>query len=333
MPKLKPRRSARFIAGVDIGGTNVRAGILDRRARILCDARRPALADKGMPKTLGQVIAALREAMRKQRITARDLCGIGMGVPGLHDSSRGVCRFSPNFAGGCRNVEVTRPVEEALGVATFMLNDVKTATLGEHRFGAGRGARHMVMITLGTGIGGGVISDGELRLGSTEGFSEVGHMVIDVFGPKCGCGNHGCWESLAGRDAIIECAVMKLQTGRESLLGERTEHDIGRVTPALIAECAEAGDGMCLEVMGEIGHYVGVGLTNLITLYNPEVVVVGGGIAQAGELLLGPARRTVQARAMMVPASTARIVPAELGDDAGIVGAAVLVMRQMERAA
>jgi len=333
MAKLKPRRSARFIAGVDIGGTNVRAGILDRQARILCDARRPALADKGMPKTLEQVIAALREAMKRQGIVARDLCGIGMGVPGLHDSSRGICRFSPNFAGGCRNVEVTRPVEAALGVATYMLNDVKTATLGEHRFGAGRGTRHMVMITLGTGIGGGVISDGELRLGSTEGFSEVGHMVIDVFGPKCGCGNHGCWESLAGRDAIIECAVMKLQTGRESLLGERTEHDIGRITPALIAECAEAGDQMCLEVMGEIGHYVGVGLTNLITLYNPEVLVVGGGIAQAGELLLGPAKRTVAARAMMVPASTARIVPAELGDDAGIVGAAVLVMRQMERAA
>jgi len=332
MAKPRPNPAAPYFAGVDIGGTNVRAGILDRQAKILCDARRPALADQGMPRTLEQVVEALREAMNNQGIAAKDLVGVGMGVPGLHDSSRGICRFSPNFADHARNVEVTRPVEEALGVATFMLNDVKTATLGEHRYGAGKGAQHMVMITLGTGIGGGVISDGELRLGATEGFSEVGHMVIDVNGPKCGCGNHGCWEALAGRDAIIERAIVKLQGGRASLLGERIEYDLSRVTPALIADCARAGDHLCLEVMDETGHYIGVGLTNLITLYNPQVVVVGGGIAQAGELLLAPARRVVAARALMVPASTARIVPAELGDDAGIVGAAVLVMRQMERA-
>jgi len=329
--RLKPNPDARYIGGVDIGGTNVRAGILDQRAHILCDVRRPALADQGMPKTIEQVIAALQAAMAKHRISPQDLAGIGMGVPGRHDSARGICRFSPNFAGQARNVAVTRPVEDALGVATFMLNDVKTATLGEHRFGAGKGAQHMVMITLGTGIGGGVISDGELRLGSSEGFSEVGHMVIETRGPRCGCGNHGCWEALAGRDAIIERAVVKLQSGRKSILGERAKYDIARITPALIAQCARARDPMCREVMDEIGHYVGVGLTNLITLYNPQVVVIGGGIAQAGELLLAPARRVVAARARMVPASTARIVPAKLGDDAGIVGAAVLVLRQLER--
>lgn len=330
--KLKPNPDAPYIAGVDIGGTNVRAGILDREARILCDARRPALAEQGMPQTLQQVVEALREAMQKQGVTAADLVGIGMGVPGLHDSERGICRFSPNFK-DCHDVPVVPPIEKAMGVATFMLNDVKTATLGEHRFGAGKGARHMVMITLGTGIGGGVISDGELRLGSTEGFSEVGHMVIEVNGPKCGCGNHGCWEALAGRNAIIDRAVVKLQAGRESLLGERIEYDVNRVTPALIADCARDGDGLCREVLDETAHYIGVGLTNLITLYNPQVLVVGGGIAQAGEFLLGPAKRVVAARAMMVPAHTARIVPAELGDDAGIVGAAVLVMRRLERPA
>jgi glucokinase len=330
--KLKLNPDARYIGGVDIGGTNVRAGILDRQAHILRDVRRPALAEQGMPKTMEQVIAALQEAMTRHRISPKDLAGIGMGVPGRHDSARGICLFSPNFAGQARKVAVTRPVQEALGVATFMLNDVKTATLGEHRFGAGKGAQHMVMITLGTGIGGGVISDGELRLGSSEGFSEVGHMVIETRGPKCGCGNHGCWEALAGRDAIIERAVVKLQSGRKSILGERTRCDFDLVKPALIAQCARAGDALCLEVMEETGHYIGVGLTNLITLYNPQVLVIGGGIAQAGELLLAPARRVVAARARMVPASTARIVSAKLGDDAGIVGAAVLVLRQLERA-
>ena len=330
MPKLKPNPDAPYIAGVDIGGTNVRAGILDREAHILRDARRPALAEAGMPKTIEQVADALREAMSDHGITPKDLAGIGMGVPGRHDSERGICLYSPNFA-NAYDVPVIAPIEKEFGVATYMLNDVKTATLGEHRFGAGRGARHMVMITLGTGIGGGVISDGELRLGSTEGFSEVGHMVIDVDGPECGCGDHGCWEALAGRDAIIERAAIKLQSGRRSRLAERVEFDVARITPALIAECANAGDELCLEVMAEIGHYVGVGLTNLIQLYNPEVLVVGGGIAQAGDVLLGVARRVVAARARMVPAGTARIVPAELGDDAGVVGASVLVMRRLER--
>jgi glucokinase len=330
MAKPKPNPKAKYIAGVDLGGTNVRVGILDKRAHILCEARRPTLADQGMPKALEQVVDALREALDKQGITPKELVGIGMGVPGLHDSARGICRFSPNFA-DAHNVPVTHPVEKAMGVATFMLNDVKTATLGEHRFGAGKGARHVVMITLGTGIGGGVISDGELRLGSTEGFSEVGHMVIEVHGRKCSCGNHGCWEALAGRDAIIERAVVKLQSGRDSLLGKRTGHDIRKVTPALITQCARNGDGLCRDVLAETGHYVGVGLTNLITLYNPQVLIIGGGIAQAGELLLGPAKRAVAARAMMVPAATARIVRAKLGDDAGIVGAAVLVMRHVER--
>jgi len=329
-PRLNP--AASYFAGVDVGGTNVRAAILDRQAKILCDVRRPALADEGMSRTVEQAIATLREAMSKQGIAPEDLIGIGMGVPGFHDSARGICRFAPNFAGKARNIEVTRPVEEALGVAAFMLNDGATAALGEHRYGAGKGTQHMVMITLGTGIGGGVISDGDVRLGAREGFAEVGHMVIEPDGPRCGCGNHGCWEALAGRDAIIDRAVVKLQAGRASLLGERTEYDLSRVTPALIAEYAREGDDLCLEVMEETGFYIGLGLTNLVTLYDPEVVVIGGGIAQAGGLLLAPARRVVAARAQMVPAAGARIVPAELGDDAGMVGAAVLVMRRMERA-
>ena len=332
MSKPAPNPDAPYIAGVDVGGTNVRAAILDREAHILAEARRPALAEQGMAKTLEQVADALRKAMDHHGITANELVGIGMGVPGRHDSPRGVCIYSPNFA-NAYHVEVTPPIEKEFGVAAYMLNDVKTATLGEHRFGAGRGARHMVMITLGTGIGGGVISDGELRLGATEGFSEVGHMVIDVEGPECGCGDHGCWEALAGRDAIIERAAVKLQSGRESTLAARIEFDVARITPALIAECAAEGDDLCREVLAEIGHYVGVGLTNLIQLYNPEVLVIGGGIARAGEALLGPARRAVAARARMVPAATARIVTAELGDDAGVVGASVLVLRRVERGA
>jgi len=329
MERIAPNPKGRWIVGVDIGGTNVRAGLLDREGHVLADARAEARAMEGPAATLEQVAHVVSEAMEKGGARAEEVAGIGMGVAGRHDSAKGVCIFSPNFAGWV-NVEITPAIERRFGLATYMLNDVKTATLGEHRFGAGRGKRHVVMITLGTGIGGGVISDGEIRLGSSEGFSEVGHHIVDMNGPECTCGSRGCWEAMAGRDAIIRRAVWKLQDGRPSLIAERSGCDLSQITPALIAQAAGEGDAVAREVLDETGTIVGVGLSNLIQLYNPEVVIVGGGIAAAGDLLLEPARQVVRTRAKMVPAETAEIVPAQLGDDAGIVGGSVLVLLHLE---
>jgi len=326
---LKPNPSAHYIVGVDIGGTNIVVGLVDREGKIVARSRRPALALDGPPATLGMVKEGIREVLDQAGVSINQVAGIGMGVPGLHRSAEGICLFSPNFS-GWTNVDVVGPIRDEFGVATYMLNDVKTATLGEHRFGAGRGYEHMVMITLGTGIGGGVISDGQLRLGSSEGFSEVGHMVIEVEGPLCTCGNRGCWEALAGRDAIIRRMILALATGRQSSLAEAIGYDQGRITPALIAEHAGRGDAVASEVWAETMTYVGVGVVNLVTLYNPQVFVIGGGIAQAGRILFEPVQRVVNARAHMVPASSVRIVPAALGDDAAVVGGACLVLAHME---
>jgi glucokinase len=255
---------------------------------------------------------------------------IGVGAAGSHKSSEGICVFSPNFAES-RGVPILPPINAALGLPSFMLNDVAVQTLGEHTFGAGRGYDHVVMITLGTGIGGGAVIDGELRVGPTEGFAEVGHMIIEPDGPWCGCGNRGCWEALAARDAIVRRAVAKMQEGRQTAIAEMVEYRLGSITPALIARCAEHGDALATEVLSETGYYLGIGITNLIQLYNPEAMIVGGGIAQAGRLLFEPILRTVRARALMVPASTCRILPAQLGDDAGIIGAAVLAARGLAK--
>jgi glucokinase len=237
--------------------------------------------------------------------------------------------WSPNFP-LWENVPVARQVGGPTHLPVTLLNDAKCAALGELGFGAARGARNMVMITVGTGIGGAFVVDGQLLLGPNGSIGEVGHHTIDPNGPLCGCGNHGCWERFCGRDAIVDRTVRLLQRGRPSALLEKVDRP-GEVTPALVAQAAAGGDALALEVVEETGFYIGVGVANLINIMNPEVFVIGGGIAQAGELLFGPIRRTVAARAVALQAKTARIVPAELGDNAGVMGAAARALQQAER--
>jgi len=317
--------------GADIGGTNIRAGVVDETGHILGEARRPALSESGMRAAVERCIEAIEEALDNAGFTAKDVRAIGLGVAGALRSNEGICLFSPNFADS-RGVPILPPIKAALGLPSFMLNDVAVQTLGEHTFGAGRGCSNMVMITLGTGIGGGAIIDGDLRIGPTEGFAEVGHMTIEPDGPFCNCGNRGCWEAMAARDAIVRRAIAKMQQGRRTAIAETVEYRLGSITPALIARCAEQGDAVAVEVLAETGYYLGIGIANLIQLYNPEALVIGGGIAQAGRLLFEPILRTVRARALMVPAATCRILPSHLGDDAGIIGAAVLAARSLARA-
>jgi len=320
---------ARYV-GVDIGGTNIRAGVVDAEGHILGEARRPALAEVGLRAAIDRAIEAIDDALSNAGFSTRDVRAIGVGVPGAHRSREGLCVYSPNFVDS-RGVPVLPPIREAFGLPSFMLNDVFVQTLGEHEFGAGQGFSDVVMITLGTGIGGGAIIDGDLRIGPTEGFAEVGHMTIDPDGPFCGCGNRGCWEALAGRDAIVQRAITKIQQGRQSAIADMVDYRLGSITPALIAHSAEQGDQMAIEVLAETGHYLGIGIANLIQLYNPQVLIVGGGVAQSGRWLFEPIMRTVRVRALMVPASTCRIVPAQLADDAGVIGASVLAARELAR--
>lgn len=322
----------RVYLGVDIGGTNIRAGVVDEFGHILGEARLPSLAETGLRQAVERSAEAAMSAAEHAGISLQQISAIGVGVPGALRSREGVCVYSPNFTDS-RNVPILTPIRQALGIPTFVLNDVAVQTLGEHQYGAGRDYSHMVMITLGTGIGGGAIIDGELRIGSTEGFAEVGHMTIEPNGPFCGCGNRGCWEALCGRDAIVRGAVTRIQRGQKTAIAEMVDYRLGSITPALIAHSAEQGDRVAIEVLAEVGQYLGIGIANLIQLYNPEVLVIGGGIAQAGRWLFEPILRTVRARAHMVPASTCRILPAQLGDDAGVVGASVLAARELGRLA
>jgi len=326
---LAPNAQGTYAVGVDVGGTNIRGGVITPDGKKLSISKKDARASEGLAVVQQVIIEVIEEAISLANVPRQELMGIGMGVPGRHKSAEGIVLNSPNFA-GWNNVQLLLPIENHFGVGVYMRNDVKTASLGEYKFGAGKGHHWVVMITLGTGIGGSLVVDGNLMLGSGEGFAEVGHMTVAPDGRLCACGNHGCWEAMAGRDAIIERAWRALQSGRPSMLGEMTGYDLKKIDPAKIAEAASDGDRLSREVLEETAMWIGIGVANLIQVYNPDLFIIGGGISQAGDLLFSTIKHTVNWRAKMVPAHTVKIVNSLLGDDAGIFGGASLVFAALK---
>jgi glucokinase len=328
--ELNPQK--RYIIGVDIGGTNTRASVAEKDGRILSEGHRPTKAMDGPDESIPQIIDAIREAIENGKVSASDICGIGMGVPGRHKTREGIVLWSPNFKDWA-GLQLLQPFRDAFGVPVFMGNDVNVAALGEFRFGAGSGVNSMVMLTLGTGIGGGIILDGKLWKGANEGAGEIGHQIINPNGRLCGCGRYGDLESEANQGGIIERARRKIQMGRKTSLVHRVEGDPDALTPEIIAEAAFEGDELSLEVLQETGYFVGIGVANAINLLNPEMVVIGGGIARAGFVLWDPIMRTVKANALAEALEVCQVVPSELRDDAGILGGVTLVLEEIESCA
>ncbi|MBW3622002.1 MAG: ROK family protein [Armatimonadetes bacterium] len=327
---LNTNRSGRYAVGIDLGGTNIRVALSNLEGRILHEVRRPTPSLEPGRATVARIVNAIDEALEREKITRDEVVGIGMGIPGIMDPDLGLIYWSPNFPEWSEQGEpVGKDLSEETGLATFIINDARCAALGELHYGAGRGARYMVMITVGTGIGGAIVMDGKLMLGPQGSIGEIGHHTIDPHGPRCGCGNFGCMEALCNIRSIVERCVAKIQAGRPSQIREQVGGDWEKITPALIDEAADDGDALAREVMEETGMWIGIGVSNMINILNPEVFVIGGGVSQAGDTLFDPIRRTVAARAVKLQASHCRIVPAELGDEAGMRGAVALVMERL----
>lgn len=317
-----------YIVGVDLGGTNVRAATVTRDGEILGEGREPSLALDGADVTIRQIIKAIRTAVAKAGLDPAQIEGVGMGVPGWHNSREGIVLWSPNFR-DWNNVSLIAPIKDELGLSVFIGNDVNIAALGEFHFGAAKDVNSLVMLTLGTGVGGGIILDGKLWLGANDGAAEIGHSTVLPGGRMCSCGRPGHLEALAGRDAIIERAAMKIQMGRPSVLIRDEDWPLWSITPADIAQAAQDGDEVAIETMEETAYYVGIGVSTAINMLNPEMVIVGGGIAQAGDVLWKPLLRTVYALALTQSRRVCQVVPAKLGDDAGIMGGVTLVMQEL----
>ena len=306
-----------WTVGVDFGGTNVKVGLVNARGRVV---RAHVVSSKAIPQPASFVDGVCRlVGSLAQSVGARPagLRGVGVGAPGPVDVARGVVHSMVNVP-GWHEVPLARLLERRLGCRCLVDNDVNLFTLAEWRFGAGRGAGQLVGLTLGTGVGGGLIMNGTLYRGACGAAGELGHMVVDPRGPRCGCGRRGCLETLVSAPAVVR-------------LAQRTMRRRGaRLTSQLVGRAARAGDSQARRVWIEIGRRLGVGLANIVNLLNPDCIVIGGGVANNWTLFAPTLIRTLRAEAMEVPMEAVRVVRGRLGDHAGIVGGAVLVWNEQK---
>ena len=261
-------------------------------------------------------------------VPGAEIIGLGIGAPGPLDTRRGIVHLTPNL--GWRDLPLRQLVTDALGLPASLDNDANCAVVGEWWVGAAKGSRHAVGITIGTGIGGGIIVDGELLHGASDCAGEIGHTTIDTEGRKCGCGNYGCLEAYASGPAIARRAVEAVEAGEESRLAEYAGGNLAEVTAQTVYEAAEDGDRVALEVVDDTAHFLGIGIANLINILNPEMVVVCGGVTRAGEKLFIPLRREVARRAFRPAVEACRIVPGTLPGTAGVYGAAWVYLRSLK---
>ncbi|PSK90570.1 glucokinase [Murinocardiopsis flavida] len=310
--------------GVDIGGTKVAAGVVDPQGRILDKVKYPTPADS---TAIADVVCDAVEELLV-RHTGAAISGVGCGTAGFVHEDRATVMFAPNLA--WRDEPLQKRVRQRIDLPVVIENDANAAAWAEARFGAGRGAAHVVCVTLGTGIGSGVVADGALFRGRHGIAGEIGHYRMVPDGRRCGCGNHGCWEQYASGRALV-AEAQDLATA-DPIYGARlldlAEGDTARIQGAEITLAAQEGDPAALECFRIVGEWVGLGLADLAAILDPECFVIGGGVSEAGDILLEPARasftRHVTGRAVR---SLADVRTAELGPEAGIVGAGDLARR------
>jgi glucokinase len=308
--------------GIDIGGTKVAGGVVAPDGRILATARRatPGASVSDTEDAISAVVEELAEAHDGE------LVGVGVGAAGWFDRTGDTVLFSPHLA--WRNSTLRKDLAARLQRPLWVGNDADAAAWAEYRYGAARGADLALMITLGTGIGGGMVLDGRLRRGSHGVAGEWGHMRVVPDGRLCACGNRGCWEQYASGTALAQTAREVARTSRAAAgrLLERVDGEVDRLTGEDVAALAAEGDALALELVTEVGQWLGQGIADLSAILDPEVVVIGGGVSKLGEMVLGPARdrldRALPGRGFR---PGPRVVVAELGPQAGIVGAADLV--------
>jgi glucokinase len=319
-----------LILGVDLGGSKTLAAVVGPQGRVVSSHESATPATKGREAVVQCIVDSARAALEQAGIGISEISAIGIGAAGMSNPEAGILFSSPHLP-GLREVLLGDIIQEKLGKKTFIINDAKAAALGELHYGAARDVRNFIYITISTGIGGGIVIDGKIYTGAIGIAGEVGHMTIDDNGPVCNCGNRGCWETLASGTALSRQAKLRISKRVKTSILEYAAGNIENVTPQVIHRAAEGGDKLAKELIAQTGYYVGVGLASLINIFNPELIVIGGGLSNIGDMLLEPAFKTTEKRAYKEAFQAVRFALAELGGNSGVIGAATFALQEMKR--
>ncbi|PWH17490.1 MAG: ROK family protein [Anaerolineae bacterium] len=309
--------------GCDLGGTNLRAAVVDvETGEVLRLQSVPTLAREGHTVVMQRMADLFLRVIESAGLSKDEIGGIGIGVPGRLDLEKGETLFLPNLPGTWPRVPLAETIFQLTGLRAVLLNDVRAITFGEWRFGAGRGVDTVAVFAIGTGIGGGLVVNGHLHLGIGGTAGELGHMVIDFNGPRCGCGNYGCLEVYASGPAIAAMGMKAVAQGLTTQIGELCEYDLNRITPELIGKAAEQGDAIARDIYRQAGFYLGVAASSICAAVAPRRIILAGGVSAAGRLLIDPIEQTLRERVRLMPVEQVELVMAQLGGNAGVIGAA-----------
>jgi glucokinase len=311
----------RYHLGIDLGGTNIKIALIDEDGQVVARNTVKTEAYQGHDAVLQRMMSSARSLIA-QAPEQGEVVSIGIGVPGEVDMDAGATVDLPNLPDRWLDVPVTRPVSDALGAPAFLINDVRAFTVAESQLGAARGADTALCVAIGTGIGGGLVTHGAVQFGLGGAAGEIGHLIVQADGPRCGCGNHGCVEALASGPAIAAEAIRRILQGFTTRMTDLVGDDISKVTPEVVQDAAAAGDEVARDVMMRAGYYLGLALAGAIALVAPEVVVIGGGVGQPDSVYWQAFESTARANSHVTDIGKITFKPAALGYDAGVIGAA-----------
>lgn len=306
---------------VDIGGTRVRAAIIDRRGTIVRWHSTSTLAKEGREAILGRIVEVVERVSESE--DSESLAGIGVSQPGLTEPGTGLLHNAPNLP-GWSGFALAPVLAERFSLVAIGANDANAAAIGVHRFGVGRGSSNMIYMTISTGVGGGVIIGGQLFVGSHGFAGEVGHMPIDPNGPRCGCGNIGCLEAGSSATAVVRVARERLAAGEKSALIDLAGGDPSNITAEMVAETARSGDHLGQSIFADVSRSLGLGIVGLIHVFDPDMVVLGGGLTEEFDLLMRGITKEIKRRVLGKDQDKIPVVKSDLGDNAGLLGAAAL---------
>jgi len=319
---------AEYFVGVDLGGTKILSGVFKHSLECIGSAKASTKAQRGVEAVIERIARCVQDAVDKADLSLKQVAGVGIGAPGAVDFAEGRVTFAPNME-GWKDVPLKKDLEKLLGVPVFVENDCNISALGVHVAELKGKPKHLIGIFIGTGLGGGLIINGELYGGFNHTAGEIGHMVLDVNGPKCGCGNKGCFEALASRTAIFQQIKAGIKDGQKTILTEMLGDDLSDLRSGDLRKAIRRGDKFVDKVVETAAEYTCIGVANLVNLFSPEVVVLGGGVIEAlADEMMSVIIETAQDYAMPGTMKDVEIIASKLGDNAGITGAAVLARKE-----